>query len=138
MSINNITAEKAWILLLKNDDSILIDVRTKEEWQNIGKPKVDLNASGLDNGLNPIKLLLISWRILPNMSINLNFEKSLCQYVKAKDKPLLFICRSGGRSLEAANFLYSIGFSRCYNIIDGFEGNSLGLGWKLSNLPWEI
>ena len=56
---------------------------------------------------------------------------------------LLFICRSGARSNEAANYFINLGYKNSYNIISGFEGdlneeNHRGKlnGWKAENLPW--
>lgn len=51
---------------------------------------------------------------------------------------LYFLCRSGHRSLMAANFMANIGYKNCYNIIDGFEGNLQNKGWKQNNLPWQF
>jgi rhodanese-related sulfurtransferase len=60
-----------------------------------------------------------------------------------KDSELFFICRSGGRSKMAAQALSALGFTRCRNVKDGFEGpldpdrhrGGLG-GWKAAGLPW--
>jgi rhodanese-related sulfurtransferase len=61
-----------------------------------------------------------------------------------KDTPLLFLCRSGGRSHAAAAALAAAGFTRCYNVLEGFEGdkdasgqrNRVG-GWRAAGLPWQ-
>jgi len=62
----------------------------------------------------------------------------------AKDTPLFFLCRSGGRSHDAAVEMAKHGYTQCYNIIDGFEGEpdatghrGMTNGWKQANLPWE-
>jgi rhodanese-related sulfurtransferase len=61
----------------------------------------------------------------------------------AKDRPLVLLCRSGKRSLAAAEALTSAGFAEVYNIAEGFEGDldadghrgRLG-GWRTHGLPW--
>jgi rhodanese-related sulfurtransferase len=60
-----------------------------------------------------------------------------------KNNLLYLICRSGQRSYNAAKLLLDNGFTNCFNVIDGFEGElnqqkkrSLIDGWKYNNLPW--
>jgi rhodanese-related sulfurtransferase len=61
----------------------------------------------------------------------------------AKDAPVLFLCRSGVRSVAAAEAATAVGYTRAYNILQGFEGNpdgaghrGAGSGWKVAGLPW--
>ena len=117
MKVQNISSIVAHDLLMDIKKSVLIDVRTEKEWQEVGVPAID-------------KLILLTWRELPNMAINQEFEAKLTSQVHNKDTALFFLCRSGARSLEAANFANNIGYSNCYNIIDGFEGSPYGAGWK--------
>jgi rhodanese-related sulfurtransferase len=56
---------------------------------------------------------------------------------------VLFLCRSGGRSRNAAVAMTAAGFGSCYNVAEGFEGDKDGEGhrgrvggWKLAGLPW--
>jgi rhodanese-related sulfurtransferase len=60
-----------------------------------------------------------------------------------KGAPVLFICRSGGRSHNAAMLALQAGFSECYNVLEGFEGDrdaeghrSTKGGWRAAGLPW--
>ncbi len=129
MDIININSEEAWRSLMNIPNSILVDVRTKGEWEQIGKPKLQPHLQN--------KLLLISWRILPDMSINPRFKEELAEQVMNKEALVYFICRSGSRSFEAADYARTLGYKNCYNVTDGFEGNYFGLGWKSNNLPWE-
>jgi len=81
------------------------------------------------------------------MKPNPNFVKEINQRF-AKDDTILVICRSGNRSAASVNLLAKAGFTKAYNITDGFEGDkikdpqspNLGKrmqnGWKISNLPW--
>ncbi len=118
---------KAYEMLKIDNNTIMIDVRTGEEWKKIGIPK-----------LNESKLLLLSWRLLPDMLLNGQFKEQLILHISNVQNNILFLCRSGARSYEAAYFISSLGYTNCYNIIDGFEGGSNGVGWKQNNLPWQI
>lgn len=78
----------------------------------------------------------------PGMQPNPDFLEQLTGQV-ADDAILLFICRSGGRSDQAATLLSQNGFTECYNILEGFEGDKdesghrgRQSGWKAVGLPW--
>ena len=85
----------------------------------------------------------MAWQIYPDMQINSNFESEILDSGINKQDSIFLICRSGQRSSDAAKFLTSRGFTHCYNVVDGFEGNldyehhrSTIEGWKYHNLPW--
>ncbi len=131
----DLSPKEAWELLKKDKKAQLVDVRTVPEWAFVGYP----NLSSLKR-----KLILISWRRYPQMLPNQEFERQLLEEVPDRNTPLLFLCRSGGRSLDAAIAMTAKGYSTCYNIAGGFEGdldegNHRGTGncWKSANLPWE-
>ena len=141
MSVVNLSPNEAWKILKENSDSLLIDVRTKEEYDFVGF--ADLTS------INSNRSLFLPWRIYPNMAMNESFTEDLSILIskifinhKPKNIDLLFICRSGGRSMEAALFMSDFGYN-CYNIIGGFEGAIDSFGhrgttssWKAENLPW--
>jgi len=134
MSVEQISPQNAFELLKNQKNSFLIDVRTNEELNFVGV----VDASSFNN-----RMIFLAWQTLPNMQQNQNFMSDLVSKVN-KDSEVLFLCRTGGRSNQSAQFASSIGFKKCYNIINGFEGdlnskNHRGLinGWKASNLPWE-
>ena len=77
------------------------------------------------------------------MNTNKNFENQLLEENVEKNDDIFLICRSGTRSFYAAKYLFSCGYSHCFNVLDGFEGNKNNLsqrstinGWKFNNLPW--
>lgn len=127
MNVSNISSQDAYKILNENADVFLVDVRTKKEWKEVGIPVIDSN-----------NLILLTWRELPDMSINQEFVNKLQLRILDKNKHLLFICKSGGRSLEAANFAISIGYVNSQNVLGGFEGSPVIMGWKQSNLPWQV
>ena len=107
-----------------NKDIELLDVRTQEEWDNIGKP------NGEKLGLKTHFVTIIR---SPDPSANKKFIEEVKKKI-VPNKQLLIICKSGGRSMMAAQLL-SQEQVKCINISDGFEGNGESLGWKGENLP---
>jgi len=86
----------------------------------------------------------IAWKEFPDWQINQQFVEQVSHVVADKNTPILLLCRSGVRSLEAANLLEKSGFTQLINILEGFEGNldadkhrgTTG-GWRFYGLPWE-
>ncbi|MDN3578085.1 rhodanese-like domain-containing protein [Chitinimonas viridis] len=122
-----LTPEEAHTLLSTLPTCKLVDVRTSAEWQFVGTP------------LHAVK---IEWKSWPGMAANPNFMEQLKNQVDTEDA-LLFLCRTGGRSHEAAALAAANGYSECYNVLEGFEGdrNDAGQrgqvnGWKARGLPW--
>lgn len=114
----------------RDNRAVIVDVRTEGEWQTVGVPNLANTASTLAK---------ISWKLAPNFAQNTQFVQQLAASEGVtKDTPLLFICRSGGRSLDAAVAMKNAGYHYCFNITGGFEGDmgSNAQGWKASNLPW--
>lgn len=108
----------------KNSNSILIDVRSKEEWENIGKP--DGEKINLETYFLSIKNI--------KGEINKNFIAEFEDLKIDRNREILVICKSGGRSLLVSNLLNKENYN-CTNVSDGFEGNDLSNGWKNSGLP---
>ena len=134
-NIKNISSRECFEKLSIEVNSQLIDVRTKPEWIYVGVP--DLSS------INK-KVIFVSWQVYPEMGTNKFFENQILESNIIKDNNLYFICRSGNRSNNAAEFLASRGFSNCFNVIDGFEGKlnherhrTLIDGWQFNNLPWK-
>ena len=111
--------------LMAEPDSVLIDVRTNEEWETIGKPEGD--KIGLKTYFLPIQFG-------KERVFNENFVQEFNNLDINQDKNILIICRSGARSQFAAELLNKVNYT-CINISDGFEGNQENVGWKRSGLP---
>ena len=124
----------AWKILSEQKDAVLIDVRTRPEWNFVGLPDLEPLAK---------KPALVEWQVFPSMQPNPDFVTALSGAFANKDAPLLFLCRSGARSAAAAKAMTAAGYSTCLNVADGFEGplnaeakrGSAG-GWKAAGLPW--
>jgi len=130
----DVSPTTAWKILDENKDAILIDVRTRAEWNYVGLPDLETLAK---------KPALIEWQIFPSMQPNPEFVAALSGALPDKEAPLLFLCRSGVRSAAAAKAMTAAGYSTCLNVTDGFEGpldaqakRGAAGGWKAAGLPW--
>jgi len=127
-----LTPEEAFEVLQANSKALLIDVRTKAELELVGRIPGTIN---------------VEWAFYPGMVANADFTKQLAAELDRhqcdQDSVLIFLCRTGGRSHNAAAVAASLGFSQAYNTLEGFEGEAnadkqrtLINGWKHAGLPW--
>jgi rhodanese-related sulfurtransferase len=105
----------------------LVDVRTRAELYWVG---------GVPGAL------AVEWNGYPGGKLNPDFLAQLAE-VAQKNEPVMFLCRSGNRSHYAAAVATQAGWSECYNVLEGFEGDrdpsqhrSSVNGWKRAGLPW--
>ena len=107
-----------------NPKSVLLDVRTEEEWNSDGKPDGE-------------KILLKTHFLtiqFADKTFNKNFIEDFKKLNIEKDHEILTMCMGGVRSQSTAELLTKEGYN-CINISDGFLGNAENLGWKKSGLP---
>lgn len=120
--------EEAYQLMQQAPGAQLVDVRTRAELDWVGR------VPGA---------VAIEWQSYPQMQVNPHFIAQLEEQVD-KEALVMFLCRSGGRSHHAAVLASRAGYTECYNVLEGFEGdkdadehrNTLG-GWRAAGLPWE-
>ena len=118
---------EAFELMRQATNAKLVDVRTRAEWDFVGKVPDSVP---------------IEWQTYPNSRPNPTFLDDLKARIQ-KDDIVMFLCRSGARSHAAAAAAGQIGYARSYNVLEGFEGDkdvqghrsSVG-GWKYAGLPW--
>ncbi|MBJ8348546.1 rhodanese-like domain-containing protein [Antrihabitans sp. YC2-6] len=128
----DITPQQAWDLLRDDPNAVLVDVRTDGEWRAIGIPDT------AEIGKAPI---FIEW-------VN-NFGQRNQSFVDdlrangVEAGPVVFLCRSGQRSVHTAIAATAAGIEPSYNVLEGFEG-AVGPsgqrdveGWKVLGLPWK-
>ena len=125
--------QEAWKMLMEMRGTKLVDVRTVPEWLYVGLPEIETTEGAL---------LQISWHVFPDMTMNVAFIQDL-KRAASSDDVLLFVCRSGGRSLAAARAAKEAGLKQSYSIRGGFEGRIDAQGhrgkiegWKCAGLPW--
>lgn len=136
-TVRSLTPEQAWKMLEDDPRALLIDVRSNMEFLFVGHPKGAIHVSWIDEP---------EWTINPHFAVEV--RKVLLGGVSCVDAsgcaPILLICRSGKRSLEAGKVLLQQGFKEVYNVQGGFEGDldethrrSTVNGWRFHGLPWE-
>ena len=122
-----LTPAEAWQVLQLAPGARLVDVRTRAEWDWVGRVPESIE---------------IEWVSYPGSQPNANFVAQL-RHQADPEALVLFLCRSGARSDAAARAACAAGYSNCYNVLEGFEGdkdangqrNRVG-GWRHAGLPW--
>lgn len=105
----------------------LVDVRSAEERKFVGQVPGSVH---------------VAWATGTALTRNPRFVRELEAKFK-KDEALLLLCRSGKRSALAAEAATKAGFTRVFNVLEGFEGEidtnqqrGHGDGWRFHGLPW--
>lgn len=135
----DVSPDEAFERLRDEADCTLVDVRTNAEWAFVGRP---------DLGFCDKAPLLVEWQRYPDMAVNETFVTEVEAGLSAlpsqedKDRCVLFLCRSGVRSVAAARAMTAQGYTKSFNVMQGFEGGlddeghrGVG-GWKAQGLPW--
>ena len=122
--IKQIPSKEVEFHIKNNPKSVLLDVRTEEEWNVDGKP---------DGGKISLKTHFLTVQ-LADGTFNKNFIENFKKLNIEKDCEVLTMCMGGVRSQMAAELLSKEDY-KCSNISDGFLGNSENLGWKSIGLP---
>ncbi|WP_047515699.1 rhodanese-like domain-containing protein [Methylophilus sp. Q8] len=122
-----VTPQEAYALISQNSEAVLVDVRSRAELELVGRVPVATH---------------VEWAFYPGMVANAEFAAQLQAQVD-KSRTVIFMCRTGGRSHNAALLAQQLGYSNAYNMIEGFEGEANALkqrtlinGWKHAGLPW--
>lgn len=113
--------------LRESAGAVIVDVRSRAELDFVGRIPGSVE---------------IELKTYPGMKPNPDFVQQLKQAVPA-DSTVMFICRSGARSHDAAMAALAAGYNRAFNVLEGFEGdrdpaghrNTVG-GWRAAGLPW--
>ena len=120
----------AYAFLEQRPDAVLVDCRTEIEHMYVG---------------HPVGAEHVAWQEAPDWDIDPHFAEHVKRLVKGDlSRPVLLICRSGHRSLYAADALEMAGFSDVTNVQEGFEGpldddfhRGTQGGWRFHGLPWQ-
>ncbi|HFD11132.1 MAG TPA: rhodanese-like domain-containing protein [Crenotrichaceae bacterium] len=127
--IQRLNPKQAWERLQSHPQTILIDVRTAGEYAFVGHPP---------------SAVFIPWKEAPDWTTNPDFIQQVEATVPEKDTPVILMCRSGQRSMQAAQALEAEGYTDLTNMEEGFEGDldenkqrgNIN-GWRFHQLPWQ-
>ena len=115
-------------MLRAKPDAVFIDCRSEMEYLFVGHPTGAIH---------------VAWNDGPNWDINPDFVAHV-KKATSVNRPVILICRSGNRSLDAGRALEEAGFTKVYNVLHGFEGEldeshhrGAKSGWRHDGLPWE-
>jgi rhodanese-related sulfurtransferase len=129
--MKHLTPKETAQFLHHNPTGVFIDCRSEREFRFVGHPTGAVH---------------IPWNDGPGWEINPHFVADAETLAgDDHDRPVVLICRSGERALDAGKVLEAAGFSRVYSVLHGFEGDvgdnfqRGGVnGWRFDGLPWEI
>ena len=135
--VKQLTPNQAHTMLDEDARAVLIDVRSNMEFLFVGHPTGAISIPWIDEPdwvINPHFVTEVRRVLLGGVSCSSDLGCA----------PIILICRSGKRSLEAGALLVENDFSSVFNVLDGFEGeldeghhrSSQG-GWRFEGLPWE-
>jgi len=135
--VKSLTPQQAWQMLQDDPRALLVDIRSTMEYLFVGHPTGAVHVAWIDE---------------PDWTVNPDFETEIRKLLlggavctqESPCAPIILICRSGKRSLEAGKVLLEAGMQNVFHIDEGFEGDldehhhrsSIG-GWRLHELPWE-
>jgi len=136
-NISSLTPQQAWKLLEEDPRAVLIDIRSTMEYLFVG---------------HPVGAVHVPWIDEPDWTVNASFVTEVRKVMLGGAicvanegcAPVILICRSGKRSLDAGKALLNAGFRQVHHVDEGFEGDrddhhhrsTLG-GWRFRGLPWE-
>lgn len=126
--MEHLMPKEAYEFLNTNPDAVLVDCRSEMEYLFVG---------------HPVGSIWIPWNDGPNWDVNPEFVGHV-RKAASVNRPVVLICRSGNRSVDAGHALEQAGFTKIYNVLHGFEGDlddnhrrgALN-GWRYDGLPWE-
>ena len=128
--MEHLLPKQAAEFLGKEPDALFIDCRSDAEFFFVG---------------HAVGSVLVPWYDGPDWTLNEHFVADVNKLAgHSTERPVVIICRSGKRSVEAGIALEQAGFTRVFNVLHGFEGDldeqhqrgKLN-GWRFDGLPWE-
>ncbi len=125
--MKHLTPKEAHAFLQAEPEAVFVDVRSEMEHMFVG---------------HPTGSVLVPWIDGPDWDVNPNFVSHV-KKLASSERPVVLICRSGKRSVDAGLALEKAGLSNIYNVLHGFEGdldeqhhrNAIN-GWRHEGLPW--
>jgi rhodanese-related sulfurtransferase len=128
--MKHLEPKEAWAYIGEHPEALFLDVRMEIEYLYVGHPP---------------KVLHIPWYEYPELESHPDrFVEHVKREAKRLDRPVVLICRSGQRTVEAGKALEAAGFTTVLNVLHGFEGSldanfhrGTVNGWRFDGLPWQ-
>ncbi len=128
--MQHLDPDAAHAFLAAHPEAVLVDCRTEIEHMYVG---------------HPVGAEHVAWQEAPDWEVNRHFAEQVVRLVKKDlNRPVLLICRSGKRSVDAGLVLEAAGFTQVINVTEGFEGpldddfhRGTLAGWRFRGLPWQ-
>ena len=128
--MKNLQTQEAWLFVQSQPNVLFVDVRMEIESLYVGRPPGVVN---------------VPWYEYPELQADpAAFVAAVAREAQDKTQPVLLICRSGQRTLDAGKALEDAGFANVAHVVHGFEGEldaqfrrSTLSGWRFDGLPWE-
>jgi rhodanese-related sulfurtransferase len=126
--MKHLNPTEAHQFMQEHPEAVMIDCRSEMEFLFVG---------------HPVGAHHVAWNELPDWEINPHFVGQV-KKLSSINRPVVLICRSGNRSVDAGEALEEAGFTDVYNVLEGFEGHldedhhrGNQAGWRFEGLPWE-
>ena len=123
--MDHLSPKEAAQFLHDNPSALFVDCRSEMEFFFVGHP------AGVSH---------VSWNDGPDWEVNPHFVGEVKKLAgHSGDRPVVLICRSGNRSIDAGHALEAAGFTRVYNegeLDDNHHRGALN-GWRFEGRPWE-
>ncbi len=128
--MQHLTPTLAWQFVQAHPQALFVDVRMEIEYLYVGHPP---------------GVVHIAWYEYPEMQAHPErFVAQVAREGGKPDQPVVLICRSGKRTVDAGLALEAAGYGQVVNVLHGFEGEldehfQRGRlnGWRFEGLPWE-
>jgi rhodanese-related sulfurtransferase len=129
--MKHLTPPEAQAFVQANAEALFVDIRMEIEYLYVGHPP---------------GVVHVAWYEYPTMKAE---PRAFAEQVQREaggrlDRPVVLICRSGKRTVDAGLALEAHGFTSVFNVLHGFEGEldehfrrGRINGWRFENLPWE-
>ena len=128
--MKHLTPRQTWQFLQDHSEALFVDVRMEIEYLYVGHPP---------------GVVHVPWYEYPDMQVHAAaFVDAVRREGGQPERPVVLLCRSGKRTVEAGQALEAAGFVDVVNVLHGFEGDldehfQRGRlnGWRHDGLPWE-
>jgi rhodanese-related sulfurtransferase len=129
--MKHLTPLDAWAFVQANRHALFVDVRMEIEYLYVGHPP---------------GVVHVPWYEYPQMQAHApTFVAQVGREAGGdRSRPVVLICRSGKRTVDAGLALEAAGFAEVVNVLHGFEGEldehfqrGRISGWRHDGLPWE-